>query len=696
MTTMKIALAAGLPHENAVAPRSNKKPRTVKAGACKRVARPSKTPADEAAPIAAGPRPGGRGMRLRMEVPKSKQRALIHEFDLAIPDLTAEEIHQRREELKALIQIGQAQGFLTHHQICDHLPEQLMNPEVFEASVHMLGEMGIAVYEQTPDAATLFADGRTPAGVMDDEAEEATEAAASTIASEFGRSTDPLRMYMRSVGWFALLTRAGEIEIAKRIESGLQAMVLAISAAPEVVAEIVSYGDKIANGEMKITDVVDGLVRADEADDYVAEEDVDSFGDGEEPSGNGLSRRLQELQVAALERFATLKLELNTLRAISQHSGYGGVAYDQAQGVLSNTVMGLRFTAKTVERLCGVLRARVSEVRRLESELRHIAVDRCGMPQQQFNAWVASSALHHIGVPLSTTVSGAKRAIAMERQLPAFQEIQRKLIDIETQAAIPLGRLKTIDQQMRAGERVAAQAKKEMVEANLRLVISIAKKYANKGLTFLDLIQEGNVGLLKAVEKFEYRRGFKFSTYATWWIRQAITRAIADQGRTIRLPVHAIDSINKINRISRAHLQQFGVEPHASTLAQKLNMPEAKVIQLRKVAGEPISLELPMGEEGDATLADQIEDTCSIAPAQAAMQSDMRERVGELLGSLTTQEATVLRLRFGLHPGGEHTLEEIARQLDLGRERIREIETKALQNLRKSNQAAALRTYTTG
>ena len=633
---------------------------------------------------------------LRVKVPKSKERALIREFGLDVTTLTEAEVEKRRVELTTLVKMGKTRGFLTHQEINDHLPEKLVDAEVIEAIVKMLNDMGIAVYEQAPDAATLLVAGGAGTAATDEEAEEAAEAALSTVDSEFGRTTDPVRMYMREMGLFELLTREGEIEIAKRNEGGLQAMMLAISASPGVMAEILAYGDKIAAGEMSISEVVDGFVVADEADDYVAEEDVDSFDEDDDDDGNGGSRamtkRLEEMKVAALERFASMRVAFDQLRKAFEKSGHGSPTYRKAQKALSDQLMTVRFTVKTIDKLCALLRAQVEEVRRHEREIRRLAVDKCGMPQQHFIDHFPPNALNLAWVE---TEAAARKpySAALGRSAPAIQERQTKLAEIQARTAIPLDELKAINKRMSEGDRSSRDAKKEMIEANLRLVISIAKKYTNRGMQFLDLIQEGNVGLMKAVEKFEYRRGFKFSTYATWWIRQAITRSIADQARTIRVPVHLIESINKMNRMSRAHLQEFGYEPDAATLALKLEIPEAKVRQIMKIAKEPISMELPVGDDGDTTLGDFIEDTYNVAPMEAAMQSSLRAVVSELLDGLTPREAKVMRMRFGIDMSSDHTLEEVGKQFDVTRERVRQIEAKALRKLKHPSRSEKLRTF---
>ena len=634
---------------------------------------------------------------LRVKVPKSKERALIREFGLDVATLTEEEVEKRRRELTTLVKLGKTRGFLTQQEISDHLPEKLVDADVLEAIVKMLNDMGIAVYEQAPDAATLLVAGGTSAASSDEEAEEAAEAALSTVDSEFGRTTDPVRMYMREMGSFDLLTREGEIEIAKRIEGGLQAMLLAISAAPGIMAEILALGDRIAAGELAISEVVDGFVVAGEADDYVAEEDVDSFDDDEDDdegqgSSRAMTRRLEEMRVAALDRFATLRAGFDKLRRAYEKQGYDSPTYRAAQQALSRELTTVRFTVKTIDRLCAQLRSQVDDLRRHEREIRRIAVDRCGMPQEHFIVSFPPNALNPRWVDAEAK-AGKPYSAALGRSAPAIHELQAKLGALQAHAVVPLEDLKAINKQMNDGERVSREAKREMIEANLRLVISIAKKYTNRGMQFLDLIQEGNVGLMKAVEKFEYRRGFKFSTYATWWIRQAITRAIADQARTIRVPVHMIESINKMNRVSRAHLQEFGVEPDAATIALKLELPEAKIRQIMKIAKEPVSMELAVGDDGDTTLGDFIEDTHNIAPMEAAMQAGLRDVVSELLDGLTAREAKVMRMRYGIDMSSDHTLEEVGRQFDVTRERIRQIEAKALRKLKLPSRSDRLRSF---
>src|SRR5580765_4067975 len=633
---------------------------------------------------------------LRMKVSRAKERALMREFGLDETALTEEEVAKRRQELKTLIKMGKTRGFLTHQEINDHLPEKLVDHEILEAIVSMLNDMGIAVYEQAPDAATLLIAGGGATTATEEEAEEAAEAALSTVDSEFGRTTDPVRMYMREMGTVELLTREGEIEIAKRIEGGLQAMMLAISASPTTIAEILVYADRIASGEMKISEAVDGFVSQGEADDYVAEEDVDFFDEEDDDDGNGgskaLTKKLEELKAAALVKFDSLRINFEKMRRAFEKEGYQSPAYNRAQQAISSELMTIRFTVKTIEKLCAILRSQVEDVRRYERELRKILVDKCGMPQDYF---IKNFPPNILNLKWAEKEAAAAKpySVILVRNLPPVQELQKKLTEQQARAVVPLEDLKKINKRMNEGERASRDAKKEMIEANLRLVISIAKKYTNRGLQFLDLIQEGNIGLMKAVDKFEYRRGYKFSTYATWWIRQAITRSIADQARTIRIPVHMIETINKLNRISRQMLQEMGREPTPEELAVRMEMPEDKVRKVLKIAKEPISMETPIGDDEDSHLGDFIEDTSVASPIDQATMESLRETTHSVLAQLTPREAKVLRMRFGIDMNTDHTLEEVGKQFDVTRERIRQIEAKALRKLRHPSRSEQLRSF---
>ncbi len=633
---------------------------------------------------------------LRMKISKAKERALMKEFGLDEAVLSEEDLAKRRSRLKTLIKLGKTRGYLTHGEISDHLPDKLVDAETLEVVNTMLNDMGVQVYEQTPDAETLLITNTGPTVASEEEAEEEAEAALSTVDSEFGRTTDPVRMYMREMGTVELLTREGEIEIAKRIEGGLMAMMEAISASPATIAEILRMAGDIRQGKVVISTVVDGFSNANEADDYVAEEDFDEFDDSDDDDGKGgskaLTKKLEELKAEALTRLDRMQTLFEKLHKTFDKEGYGTPAYLKTQKAISEEMMTIRFTARTIEKLCDLVRTQVDDVRKKERELRRIIVDRCGMPQEMFIKEFPANLLNLKWVE-KQSASGKAWSVTMTRNIPAIQELQKKLLDIQTRVVVPLAELKDINKRMNEGERASRYAKKEMIEANLRLVISIAKKYTNRGLQFLDLIQEGNIGLMKAVDKFEYRRGYKFSTYATWWIRQAITCSIADQARTIRIPVHMIETINKMNRISRQHLQEFGFEPDASVLAEKMEMPEDKIRKIMKIAKEPISMETPIGDDDDSHLGDFIEDGANTAPIEAAMQAGLRDVVKEILDGLTPREAKVLRMRFGIEMDNDHTLEEVGKQFDVTRERIRQIEAKALRKLKHPSRSDKLRSF---
>ncbi len=661
--------------------------------------------AEEPAPAVAGT--GEKVKPLRMKISKAKERALMKEFGLDETVLSEEDLAKRRLRLKALIKLGKTRGYLTHGEISDHLPDKLVDAETLEVVISMLNDMGVAVYEQTPDAETLLLNNTAPTAATEEEAEEEAEAALSTVDSEFGRTTDPVRMYMREMGTVELLTREGEIEIAKRIEGGLMAMMEAISASPATIDEILRLGEEIREGKTVITTVIDGFSNPNEADDYVAEEDFDEFDEEDDDDGKGgskaLTKKLEELRKEALSRLDNMRNLFEKVHKCYDKEGYGSPAYVKAQHELSTELMGIRFTAKAIEKLCDMVRSQVDDIRKKERELRRIIVDKCGYPQEQFVAEFSGRDKMGHKVPShlldlkwieKQAASNKPWAAIMGRNIPPVQDIQQKLIDLQSRVVVPLDELKDINKRMNEGEYSSRSAKKEMIEANLRLVISIAKKYTNRGLQFLDLIQEGNIGLMKAVDKFEYRRGYKFSTYATWWIRQAITRSIADQARTIRIPVHMIETINKMNRISRQHLQEFGFEPDAGVLAARMEIPEDKIRKIMKIAKEPISMETPIGDDDDSHLGDFIEDGANTAPMEAAMQAGLRDVVKDILDSLTPREAKVLRMRFGIEMTSDHTLEEVGKQFDVTRERIRQIEAKALRKLKHPSRSDKLRSFT--
>jgi RNA polymerase primary sigma factor len=643
---------------------------------------------------------------LRMKLSKAKERALMKEFGLDETVLSEEDLAKRRVRLKTLMKLGKTRGFLTHSEINDHLPDKLVDAETLEVVYSLLNDMGIAVYEQTPDAETLLLNNNAPTAASEEEAEEEAEAALSTVDSEFGRTTDPVRMYMREMGTVELLTREGEIEIAKRIEGGLNAMMEAISHSPATIQEIFNMMTEVQSKKVLISAVVDGFANPNAADDFVAEEDFDEYddseGDEEAKANKAMTKRLEELQVEAYTRFDVIRGHFEKLHKSYDKEGYGTVAYHKAQKAVTDELMLIRFTAKTIERLCEMVRGQVADVRKVERELRKIIVEKCGYPQDKFveefsgRDKMGNKAKSHL-LDLKWIEVHAKAgkswSVTMGRYIPPVQELQNKLISLQSRVVVPLEDLKDINKRMNDGERNSRHAKKEMIEANLRLVISIAKKYTNRGLQFLDLIQEGNIGLMKAVDKFEYRRGYKFSTYATWWIRQAITRSIADQARTIRIPVHMIETINKMNRISRQHLQEFGFEPDAALLAEKMEIAEDKIRKIMKIAKEPISMETPIGDDDDSHLGDFIEDSANTAPLEAAMQAGLRDVVKDILDSLTPREAKVLRMRFGIEMSTDHTLEEVGKQFDVTRERIRQIEAKALRKLKHPSRSDKLRSF---
>ena len=608
----------------------------------------------------------------------------------------------KKTRLKTLIKLGKDRGFLTYAEVNDHLPDDVVDAEQIESIISTFNDMGIQVYDEAPDAETLLMSESAPPVAADDaDVDEQAEQALSTVDSEFGRTTDPVRMYMREMGSVELLTREGEIEIAKRIEDGLKHMIQAISACPTTIAEIVDSADRIARDEMRIDELIDGVIDPDAegiiedlADDEEAEVADDEEEDGEGVEGAAAAASLLKLKEEGLARLEVIKALYSKAHGVLVKKGSQDKAYLKHQEKISEEMMSIRFTSKTIERLCDTVRGMVEQARACERKIQRICVDTVRMPRPHFIKVFPGNELNLEWVESELANSMSKPyAPILARNAPNIMEEQRKLLALQDRIGIPLKELKDINKQMSTGEAKARRAKREMTEANLRLVISIAKKYTNRGLQFLDLIQEGNIGLMKAVDKFEYRRGYKFSTYATWWIRQAITRSIADQARTIRIPVHMIETINKMNRISRQILQETGMEADPATLAKKMEMPEEKIRKILKISKEPISMETPIGDDDDSHLGDFIEDSATLAPTDAALFSSLRFITKDVLDTLTPREAKVLRMRFGIEMNTDHTLEEVGKQFDVTRERIRQIEAKALRKLRHPSRSDKLRSF---
>jgi RNA polymerase primary sigma factor len=613
------------------------------------------------------------------------------------PQDSKADVEARRTRLKNLIMLGKERGYLTYAEVNDHLPDEMLDAEQIESVISMINDMGIQVFDQAPAAEDLLMS-ETPAPVADDDAAEEAEAALSSVDAEFGRTTDPVRMYMREMGTKDLLTREGEIEIAKRIEDGLKHMVQAISACPLTIVQILELVDKVEKDELKIDDLVDGLMDS-SGEDIVMESAVEEMEAGDEAeeededaSAAISAANLAQLKADALERFAAIrKTHAKMQTALAKH-GFASKQYQKLLEDVSGMLLGIRFTARQVDSLCDTVRDIVEEVRSHERAIMDLAVNKSGMPRPHFIKTFPGLEGDPEWLATELTVK-APYAEPLARHQYTIMERQEKLKALQEKAGIPVKELKDINKKMSTGEAKARRAKREMIEANLRLVISIAKKYTNRGLQFLDLIQEGNIGLMKAVDKFEYRRGYKFSTYATWWIRQAITRSIADQARTIRIPVHMIETINKMNRISRQILQETGQEPDPATLAEKMEMPEDKIRKIMKISKEPISMETPIGDDEDSHLGDFIEDQSTLSPAESALYSSLQTVTQEILDSLTPREAKVLRMRFGIEMNTDHTLEEVGKQFDVTRERIRQIEAKALRKLRHPSRSERLRSF---
>jgi len=660
---------------------------------------------------------------------KAAEKALIE--SVAATEQSPEDAEKRRNQIKALLAMGKERGFVTYAEINDHLPDDLTDAEQIDAIVTTFNNLGIKVFEEAPAPEELLISDTAPVVAHDDDLDEQAEQALSTVDSEFGRTTDPVRMYMREMGHSELLTREGEIEIAKRIEDGLRAMVQAIAACPPTIAFMLETIDRIEADKVRIDEVVDGLL--DSLEDIVpppvvddseeealltADLDTDALeaetddeaetelesdalvGDGDDEDEENSEQRAARIQAenlaalkkGTLEHFARIRQWYHQLDAALTRAGTQDPEYQQLRDQIAHELLYIRFTARYIEQVCDIVRGFIDQIRHHERQIQKLCTEIGTMPRDHFLKSF---------VPNETRLDWIKHEIeaghpwseSMVKVFPSVLDEQQRILDILARARVPLAELKDIYRRMSQGEAKMRAAKREMIEANLRLVISIAKKYTNRGLQFLDLIQEGNIGLMKAVDKFEYRRGYKFSTYATWWIRQAITRSIADQARTIRIPVHMIETINKMNRISRQILQETGEEPSAELLAEKMGMPEEKVRRILKISRDPISMETPIGDDEDSHLGDFIEDTSVQAPIDAALQADLRDAMREVLEQLNPREAKVLRMRFGIEMNTDYTLEEVGRQFDVTRERIRQIEAKALRKLRHPSRAELLRAY---
>ena len=622
-------------------------------------------------------------------------------------------IEEQRARLRQLIIMGKERGYITYSEINDALPDDMSDAEQIDNIVSMISGLGIQVTEQAPDAEDILLSDNA-AAITDDDAVEEAEAALSSADSEFGRTTDPVRMYMREMGQVDLLTREDEIIIAKKIENALKNMVQAISACPGSIAEILALIEQVRNDEIRVDEVVEAIIdpnevllnelglghlentKPDDEEGETVSDDEDSDEEDEDESGSDSdamsAAHLAELKQKVLEHFAFIESEYGKMIKQLEKHGSQHANYLKHRDAIANKLLEVRFATRQIENLSSSLRSRVENIRKLEREIRDICIDRVRMERDYFikNFLPAITDLKWVEEEVA---KGRVWANALDRFRHAILEKQTELANMEAETRISIEELKEINKNMVLSEKETSAAKQEMIQANLRLVISIAKKYTNRGLQFLDLIQEGNIGLMKAVDKFEYRRGYKFSTYATWWIRQAITRSIADQARTIRIPVHMIETINKMNRISRQYLQETGEEPDSAKLAELMEMPEDKIRKIMKIAKEPISMETPIGDDDDSHLGDFIEDANNVAPAEAAMYTSLHEVTKEILESLTPREAKVLRMRFGIDMNTDHTLEEVGKQFDVTRERIRQIEAKALRKLRHPTRSDRLRSF---
>jgi RNA polymerase primary sigma factor len=611
---------------------------------------------------------------------------------------------QQQSQLKQLIAKGKEQGFLTYAEVNDHLPDGIVEPEQIEDIVRMINDMGITVHETAPDLEESTLSDNVVS--TDEDAAEAAAAALASVDSEFGRTTDPVRMYMREMGTVELLTREGELRIAKRIEEGLNQVSAALATFPVAVDTLCTQLEKLETGDSRLADITSGFVDPNEPDEIPspassqpnaestkagsADSSNDDLDSDDESSDDPESSGPDPEEVAAKAK--DLRKRYKTLCTSLKKNGRADGKTQKALEAVSETFLEFKLVPTTFNLLVSLLRDTIERIRGQERIIMNLCVDKARMPRKEFIASFPDNEtnLNWIHEQIE---KGKDYSEALKEHAEEILRAQKRLVNIENDCQLTIGEIKETNRKMSIGEAKARRAKKEMVEANLRLVISIAKKYTNRGLQFLDLIQEGNIGLMKAVDKFEYRRGYKFSTYATWWIRQAITRSIADQARTIRIPVHMIETINKLNRISRQMIQEMGREATPEELAERMDMPEDKIRKVLKIAKEPISMETPIGDDEDSHLGDFIEDAGVISPIESATAEGLSEATQNMLAGLTGREAKVLRMRFGIDMNTDHTLEEVGKQFDVTRERIRQIEAKALRKLRHPSRSDRLRSF---